>query len=1595
MSRHLPRAALRPALRLTVVASLVLTGLGALAAPAGADTPDLRPAGRHGTAAAAQPATPSADYRAGRYVVVLRDDATTTYAGGVPGLRRVLGSTRRFDARSTPARDYASYLRTRQRQVAASVGVTPLATYTLATNGFAADLSAKQAATLAADPRVASVVANTIHKVADAGTSTGYLGLEGQGGVWQSVGGVAAAGKGIVVGVVDTGIAPENPSFAGPALGTDAGSEPYRDGEDIVFAKSDGSAFRGTCQTGTQFPASDCSTKIVGARYFVDGFGRGNIGGTAQGEYVSPRDGSSHGSHTASTAAGDADVAARGAHISGVTPAAKIAVYKACWSGPVATAEDDDGCATADLLSAIDAAVHDGVDVINYSIGAGAASTTDSVTDQAFMRAAAAGIFVAAAGGNAGPDASTLDNASPWITTVAASTIPAPEATVELGDGTKALGASVGVPAAGVTGTLAQAADVATAGAKDPELCAPGSLDPAKAGGRVVLCDRGTYDRVAKSAEVKRAGGIGMVLVNPEPNSTDLDDHAVPTVHVDAQYYPVLHAYAKRADATVTLRAGNTTGTPSVPTPQVAGFSSRGPVEADGSDLVKPDVAAPGVNILAAEASAEGAAPEWGYMSGTSMASPHVAGLAALYLGRHPNATPAEIKSALMTSATDTVDAEGAAVHDPFAQGNGQVHPPGYLDPGLLYLNDVDDWNGYLQGIGEERGVTAIDGSDLNLASIGVGSLPGTQTVTRTVTATAAGTFTAHVTGLAGVTATVSPSTLTFTGAGERKSFTVTFTRDDAALGEFVTGTLTWTDGTTSVRSALAVRPVAFDAPKAVAGTGTVGSAAIRVHVGDPADVALRSEGLAHGARASGTGTVGGDHHRYGLTVPEGSTFLRVDLDAGDDTADLDLTVYRRTGPGLLSEVAQSATGSADERVDVDGVSSGDYVVDIAFYAAGTDHATDQRYQLTSYVVDPAAGDGSFTTSPATIAGTIGDTPTVTATWHDLEPGPYLGVVRFGDTGISTVVTVDAGEDVPVAPGTPQLRLVTDDGWVGQGKELGVRASGLTPGETYAAAIDDAAPARSGTASSRGTLDWLVPVRATVSPGAHVLHLTGAGANLSEPFTVTPVTVVDGYGSPATAFTGAPYARLAVTFAGSGRLRLVMKDPGSGKVYLDEVRTVTTPATLQTFVAESSTVRVAAGDVAASATVVLADGSTGPTYTFPTFTAESAAPGTIRVSRSAKDPDAVDVAVQNNAGTSFNPMVRYYGCDNRLVVANGYLKDGASTQRWDLTGFRRVDVVDDYGNRLLSHANTGPHRCDEAHIDVAQNYWATATATPRSAHGYDAKHPISLTISNRYAAYSAGFDLVVGEGTHRVRGTELYYEQIPTPQVTAPGPVVSRTVAIRPGAAVYASSVWEAQNPANGIHVLATGWVDVPALTMAALTPPTITAGTPQLTGHRTVGSLLRVDPGRWRPAGTRFAVRWLRDGKAIGGATAARYRLTGKDAGHRIAAAVTGSLDGAAPVTKRTAAVTVLRTLTTTPRPRLHGAARVGERLTAVTGRWRPAATLRLRWLRDGHVIGSAHGTHYRLRKADRGHRITVAVTGRRTGYLSVTRTSPARRVR
>ena len=265
-----------------------------------------------------------------------------------------------------------------------------------------------------------------------------------------------------------------------------------------------------------------CNQKLIGAQYFNASWGGdAGIDATRPWEFTSARDYNGHGTHTSSTAGGNYGVlptgpAAAFGPISGIAPRARIAMYKALWSTEIG---DTASGATSDLVAAIDQAVADGVDVINYSISGSLTNFADPV-EIAFMYAADAGVFVAASAGNSGPTVSTVAHPSPWITTVAAGTHNrSGEGSVTLGNGVTYYGASIATPVGPAPLIDSTAAGLPGADPTALALCyssldGGNALDPALVAGKIVVCDRGVTARVNKSLAVMEAGGVGMILVN-------------------------------------------------------------------------------------------------------------------------------------------------------------------------------------------------------------------------------------------------------------------------------------------------------------------------------------------------------------------------------------------------------------------------------------------------------------------------------------------------------------------------------------------------------------------------------------------------------------------------------------------------------------------------------------------------------------------------------------------------------------------------------------------------------------------------------------------------------------------------------------------------------------------------------------------------------------------------------------------------------------------------------------------------------------------------------------------------------------------------
>jgi minor extracellular serine protease Vpr len=659
------------------------------------------------------------------------DDDATLYLVALEG-PGVTGTQGQETGAATRARLLAD-----QDATLAAVGAgPPVYRWTEALNGYAVPLTVEQVDQLAADPAVAVVEPNEVRALAAA---PGQRDQQAPG----SASGRARGGSGTVIGVVDSGLWPESPLFTGvPRLG----KRPP--------------GFRGSCDEGPGWTADDCRRKVVGARWFVDGFGVDRVRSSSS---LSPRDDSGHGSQVASIAAGNADVSVRGSGetlgtFSGVAPQARLAVYKACWTAPDPA---DDGCATADLVSAVDAAVGDGVDVLNLSVSG---PTEVDVLERALLGAAEADVVVVAAAGNTGRTAYAA-HPSPWVTTVGGTSATVPTGRVRVAGGPVVEGAMVSrrlLPRARIVlGARAAAPGVAAA---DAALCQPGSLDAGVVADAIVVCARGGIGRLDKSATVATAGGAGMVLTDAGGAGAvvALDLHSVPTVHLARREAQRLIAHLARHPR---ARAGFRPTRETRGAVRVLRWSGGGD---PGSALVKPDLVAPATGRL-------GALPprpdgnRFGYLTGTSAAAAHVSGIAALLRARHPDWSAAAVRSALTTSARPV---SGAALR----QGAGRSAVGAALRTRLVLDVDVTDYRRWLDG--------DLRPADLNAPSVLL-SRGGTVTRTLTNLGSRPKYFSSTAVGFSRRTIRVTPAAVTIP-AGGTATFTVTMSGGRASDDGYV-----------------------------------------------------------------------------------------------------------------------------------------------------------------------------------------------------------------------------------------------------------------------------------------------------------------------------------------------------------------------------------------------------------------------------------------------------------------------------------------------------------------------------------------------------------------------------------------------------------------------------------------------------------------------------------------------------------------------------------------------------------------------------------------------------------------------------------------
>jgi subtilisin family serine protease len=683
-----------------------------------------------------------------------------------PALRRALESADsiayllRLDAQRRDVLEAAANLLGRD--------LAPLHAYRHATNGMALKLTQSEAQRLATLPGVVRVRRErTEHILTDAGPQ--WIGADK---LWtgQDSGIAATKGEGVVIGIVDTGINPTHPSFAATA------------GDGYTHTNPRGH-FYGLCATGQ----ATCNAKLIGIYDMTD-------------EGTKGVDSVGHGSHVSGIAAGNAITDALQGHtvalernVSGVAPHANLIMYKAC---VVDQTTGGGTCAESDLVAAIDQATADNVDVINYSIGGDAEDAyellNDTSTDAyAFFQARSAGVVIAVAAGNEGPGAGSLDEPGnvPWVIGVANASHNR-RFSNSLGAFTGAAQAPPTLAGQGYTSGYGPA-PIVYAGDYGNALCGTGATEgtsptgasnPFPSGtfnGQIVICDRGVYARVEKGYNVKAAGAGGYILANAEADGESIvsDDHYLPAVHLGYTEGSQLKAWLIFPGS----HGGTISGVSAVLDPSYGDLlevsSSRGPYGFSGG-ILKPDLTAPGTNILSTAQTGSGLA----LLTGTSMASPHVAGSAALVIAAHPAWSPAQVESALIGTAIPTILDQDANAATPLDAGAGRAQPAAAAKAGLYLPLSASD-------IRAQDPAHGGDPARLNRSGIENENCFVDCSFTRTVTdMSGGGTWQASVSATDGVKVTVTPAQFALASGGSQVLTINVDVSDPSLPGTWVNG---------------------------------------------------------------------------------------------------------------------------------------------------------------------------------------------------------------------------------------------------------------------------------------------------------------------------------------------------------------------------------------------------------------------------------------------------------------------------------------------------------------------------------------------------------------------------------------------------------------------------------------------------------------------------------------------------------------------------------------------------------------------------------------------------------------------------------------
>ena len=996
------------------------------------------------------------------YIVQLQDQSVAMYDGGVAGLsatnpqrnhKQLFNNAQaetKLNLKSRSVQAYSSYLENKQQSFLRSAqgvvsSVQPLSTYKYAFNGMSVLVTPDEAAKLAKLPGVIRIERDKLHQMhTDIGPK--FIGADK---IWDGSAhsGVGHQGEGMIVGILDSGINSDHPSFA------DIGG----DGYDHTNPMGAG-VYVGDC--AADFPQM-CNDKLIGVRSYpeiTNVYADTNIFPADLPRNGEDYDG--HGSHVASTAAGnvlknvpvllpeDGKLEGDGTptgfvfdQISGVAPHANIIAYQVCMPGN--TGDTYAGCSGAAILAAQEDAIKDGVHVANYSIGIPGPATNlawASSEELGFLAMRNAGIFVATSAGNSGPNTGTTTKQAPWYTAVAMSThgrsIEYKKELKDFSGGDSELATITGNSnSGGITASIVYAGDFTNS--NDPDNPSSQCLQPFPAGtfsGQIVVCDRGSIARVAKAQNAEAGGAGGFVLANIDGGASSIanDVYVVPGIHIDNTQGNALKTWLASGSNHMATITGSDGELVFGRGDDLDRQSSRGPNIT--ASTLSPFVAAPGVNIYAAYADQDygndvtATGPtDFNFLGGTSMASPHVAGSATLIKAVRTNWTPDNIRSALMmTASTDMRKDDGTTPADWFDMGAGRVQIDKAIESGLVMDETAANY---------QAANPSADGKpeELNLPSMTQNNCVGMCTFKRTVTATKDGSWTlAGVNISEGVKVTVAPETFDLT-AGQEQEITVTVDAFEAQSDVWSFARL----NLTSTSSPDLHMPIAI-----IASNGNVPSSASfnatraqdsflmkGIMAVEISEFTARSYGLSKAAQAVQSLPVDSnnsspyDDLQDGifvtmLEVPEGSKRLVAEV-LKSASPDLDMFVGRDTnGDGIPQQdeqVASSATGTALEKVSLTNPDAGNYWVIVQNWSASAEGASDE-FTLATAVVDGNLGDNlSVSTENSAIAQL---TPfDIRFSWNidGTEGDKYYGAVDLGTSsdkaGNLGTIAIDLNRD--------------------------------------------------------------------------------------------------------------------------------------------------------------------------------------------------------------------------------------------------------------------------------------------------------------------------------------------------------------------------------------------------------------------------------------------------------------------------------------------------------------------------------------------------------------------------------------------------------